>query len=244
MRVFKLCIVALISLTIFSCNSNKYGGKKKLTNQLDSISYAIGLDMGLRTKANFNEIDNDFFVQGYISGVDSTNILIHPKELNLILRTYFQEKKRKKDLAKAEESKRKLEKEFGKYKKENEDFLEKNKSLKGIHITDSGLQYLILKAGTGEKPNANSKIKVNFKGSLIDGSVFQSTYIKNVPYTTELNILMKGWIEGIPLMKVGSKYKFFIPQELGYGAKVSSSSKIKPFSTLIFEVELLEIIKK
>ena len=243
MRVFKLCIVALISLTIFSCNS-KLGGKKKLTNQLDSVSYAIGLDMGLRTRANFNEIDNDFFIQGYISGVDSTGILIHPKELNLILRTYFQEKKKKEELAKAEETKRKLEKEYAQYKKECEDFLEKNKSLKGIHITKSGLQYLVLKEGKGEKPNADSKIKVNFKGSLIDGSIFQSTYIKNVPYTTELNKLMKGWIEGLQLMKVGSKYKFFIPQELGYGAKVSSSSKIKPFSTLIFEVELLEIIKK
>ncbi len=127
-------------------------------------------------------------------------------------------------------------------KKEGIAFLEKNKSEKGVKVTESGLQYIVLKEGRGEKPIATSRVKVHYHGTLIDGTVFESTVEKNTPAEFGVNEVIKGWIEGLQLMKEGAKYKFFIPQELAYGAN-PRPGKIKPFMPLIFELELLEIKK-
>ena len=122
-------------------------------------------------------------------------------------------------------------------------FLEVNRSKEGVQTTDSGLQYIVLKEGSGDKPKAISKVKVHYHGTSLDGTVFDSSVDKGVPSEFFVNQVIKGWTEGLQLMSVGSKYKFFIPQELAYGAFPHQGSPIKPFSALIFEVELLEIIK-
>jgi len=122
--------------------------------------------------------------------------------------------------------------------------LEDNKSKAGVKTTESGLQYIVVKEGKGEKPLATSKVKVHYHGTLIDGTVFDSSIEKNKPAEFGVNRVIKGWTEGLQLMTVGSKYKFMIPQELAYGAFPRKGGKIKPFATLIFDVELLEIVKK
>ena len=130
---------------------------------------------------------------------------------------------------------------FGKAKEENEAFLAENKLKEGVITTESGLQYEVLKEGKGAKPTAEDKVKVHYHGTLIDGTVFDSSVERGEPITFGLNQVIPGWTEGLQLMTVGSKYRFYIPQELGYGNR--QAGKIPPYSTLIFEVELLGIEK-
>ena len=129
---------------------------------------------------------------------------------------------------------------FGETKEQGEKFLEENKLRDGVKTTESGLQYEVLKQGKGPKPSATSTVKVHYEGTLIDGTVFDSSYQRGEPIEFPLNGVIKGWTEGLQLMPVGSKYKLFIPYELGYGERGAGQS-IPPFATLIFTVELLEI---
>jgi FKBP-type peptidyl-prolyl cis-trans isomerase FkpA len=123
---------------------------------------------------------------------------------------------------------------------EGKAFLEKNKTAAGVVTTASGLQYKVLRAGSGPKPSADAVVKVNYKGSLLDGKVFDSSYDRNEPVEFPLNQVVPGWSEGVGLMNVGSKYQFWIPSDLAYG-EAGSPPVIGPNATLVFEVELLEI---
>lgn len=130
---------------------------------------------------------------------------------------------------------------YGANKEAGERFLAENALKDGIKVTDSGLQYEVLKMGKGKKPTALDKVKVHYHGTLIDGTVFDSSVDRGEPITFGLSQVIAGWTEGLQLMPVGSKFRFYIPQELGYGAR--EAGKIPPYSTLIFEVELLGIEK-
>ena len=130
---------------------------------------------------------------------------------------------------------------FGAAKLEGEEFLEANKAKEGIFVTESGLQYEVIKMGKGKKPAITDRVKVHYHGTLIDGTVFDSSVERGEPATFGLNQVIAGWTEGLQLMPVGSKFKFYIPQELGYGERQAGS--IPPYSVLIFEVELLKIEK-
>lgn len=130
---------------------------------------------------------------------------------------------------------------FGDNKSKGEQFLAENALKDGVKVTDTGLQYEVLRMGKGAKPAATSTVKVHYEGTLIDGTVFDSSIQRGEPIEFPLNGVIKGWTEGLQLMPVGSKFRFYIPQELGYGAQ--SAGSIPPYSTLIFEVELLGITK-
>ena len=130
---------------------------------------------------------------------------------------------------------------YGNVKEDGEKFLTENALKEGVKVTESGLQYEVLKMGKGKKPSATDKVKVHYHGTLIDGTVFDSSVERGEPTSFGLNQVIKGWTEGLQLMPVGSKFRFYIPQELGYGAQAAGS--IPPYSTLIFEVELLGIEK-
>lgn len=130
---------------------------------------------------------------------------------------------------------------YGTVKEEGEKFLAENGLKEGVITTESGLQYEVIKMGKGKKPSATDRVKVHYHGTLIDGTVFDSSVERGEPITFGLNQVIKGWTEGVQLMPVGSKFRFYIPQELGYGAQ--QAGNIPPYSTLIFDVELLEIEK-
>ena len=130
---------------------------------------------------------------------------------------------------------------YGTVKEDGEKFLAENALKEGVTTTESGLQYEVIKMGRGKKPAATDKVKVHYHGTLIDGTVFDSSVERGEPTSFGLNQVIKGWTEGLQLMPVGSKFRFYIPQELGYGAQAAGS--IPPYSTLIFEVELLGIEK-
>ncbi|WGH76570.1 FKBP-type peptidyl-prolyl cis-trans isomerase [Tenacibaculum tangerinum] len=242
MKLTNILAATVVGLSIVSCTNGQFKEKSSLASEVDSVSYAIGLDMATKIKANFDEMDQDLFVQGFKNGMDSTNLLIEAKDVNTILRTFFQKKQEEKMKQMQEEQAKKAEAEFGDNKKAGEEFLAENKTKDGVKTTESGLQYLVLKEGEGETPKATSRVKVHYHGTLTDGTVFDSSVDRGEPAEFGVGQVIKGWTEGLQLMKPGAKYKFFIPQELAYGAQ-QRGQHIKPFSTLVFEVELLDIIE-
>ena len=137
---------------------------------------------------------------------------------------------------------RATEAQFAENKAAGEKFLAENAKKEGVKTTSSGLQYKIIKEGNGAVPTDSSKVKVNYKGTLIDGTEFDSSYKRNEPATFRANQVIKGWTEALTMMPVGSKWELYIPYDLAYGSR-ETGSQIKPFSTLIFEVELLGIEK-
>ncbi|WOD44143.1 FKBP-type peptidyl-prolyl cis-trans isomerase [Hwangdonia lutea] len=242
MKTIKILSIALVATTLFSCNNNGLTNKP-LKTQVDSVSYAIGMDVARNVNTSASEIDRDIFIQGFINTLDSTATLIEEDKAREIINNYFrskQEENRKKQQA---EALKKAEEQYNDVKVASENFLEENKAKEGVKTTASGLQYIVLKEGNGEKPEEASKVKVHYHGTTIDGEVFDSSVDRGTPSEFFVNQVIKGWTEGLQLMPVGSKYKFFIPQELAYGAFPRQGGKIKPFDALIFEVELLEIVK-
>ena len=242
MKVIKLLFVCGTIISLVSCNGQGVT-KKALKTELDSVSYALGLDMGTKVKANFEDINKELFVQGFHNGVDSTDMKISPEVINNVLNKFFQKRQEEAMKKQQEEAAKKVEAEFADIKAEGEKFIETNKTAEGVQTTDSGLQYIVLKEGSGEKPTETSRVKVHYHGTLIDGTVFDSSVERGEPAEFGVNQVIKGWTEGLQLMPVGSKYKFFIPQDLAYGAFPRQGGAIKPFMPLIFEVELLEIVK-
>ena len=242
MKVIKFLFLGAIVISLASCN-NQASTLKSLDSEIDSVSYALGLDMGLKIKMNFEDINQNAYVQGMKNGIDSTNMLLDSQNLNMVINAYFQKLQQEKMKEQQEAAAKKAETDFADAKAEGEKFLEENKSKDGVVTTDSGLQYIVMKEGSGEKPVATSKVKVHYHGMLIDGTVFDSSVDRGTPSEFFANQVIKGWTEGLQLMPVGSKFKFFIPQDLGYGATPRAGGKIKPFDVLVFEVELLEIVQ-
>ncbi|GGZ91646.1 FKBP-type peptidyl-prolyl cis-trans isomerase [Algibacter mikhailovii] len=232
MRIMKFLSLVTLVLLVVSCNKNGVT-KKPLKTELDSVSYAIGLDVARNVKNSFDEFDSDLFIQGFINASDSSDVLLEQADAQKVVQAYFQKKQKKM----AEEAQAQGEAN----RVEGVAFLEANKSKEGVQTTESGLQYIVLKEGSGEKPTTTSKVKVHYHGTLLDGTVFDSSVDRGEPAEFGVTQVIKGWTEGLQLMPLGSKYKFFIPQELAYGANPRPGGAIKPYATLIFDVELLEI---
>lgn len=243
MKISKILGVAVIALAVTSCNNNSISSKAKLENEIDSVSYAFGVNMSKQFKLNFKEIDREVFTQGLVNGLDSTNLLINDKEALTVLQTFFQKKQQEKIKEQRAKALKQAEVKFKDVKEAGEKFLAENKSKKGVKTTASGLQYKVLKEGAGDLVKPTDRIKIHYHGTTVDGKVFDSTIKRNTPYESRANQFIKGFNEGLALMKVGSKYKFFIPQEIAYGPQ-QRGELIKPLSALVFEVEVLEIKKQ
>ncbi|WP_349291587.1 FKBP-type peptidyl-prolyl cis-trans isomerase [Hyunsoonleella aestuarii] len=239
MKAIKLLSIVLVATIFVSCNK-KAVTKDALKTEIDSVSYAIGMDVGRNVQMSFDEINNDLFMEGYLNTLDSADVLIDKTLAQGLVKSYFQKNREKIMKKQQEAAARKAEAEHAEGKLASETFLEENSTKEGVETTASGLQYIVLKEGEGEKPTATSRVKVHYHGTLIDGTVFDSSVDRGEPSTFGVGQVIKGWTEGLQLMNVGSKYKFFIPQDLAYGA-TPRGGKIKPFDALIFEVELLEI---
>ena len=188
------------------------------------------INMQLFGNDSIQSLSKDNFLAGFIAAVKN-GAVVSVEDARTFVETHTEAIK-----AKALEAK------YGENKAAGEKFLAENKTKEGVITTESGLQYKIIKAGKGEIPTKESSVKVNYKGTLIDGTEFDSSYKRNAPATFRADQVIKGWTEALTMMPVGSKWELYIPQELAYGAR--ETGDIKPFSTLIFEVELLEIEKK
>lgn len=241
MKLIKFSSLALIAFVIFSCNKNGIS-KKSLNTEIDSVSYALGVDIATKVNTNFTEVDTDLLVQGFLNSVDSSNVLIESDKIEGVLASFFQKKQAETMKKQQEAAAAQAEIEFAEVKTAGEAFIEENKTKEGVQVTESGLQYIVLKEGDGEKPAATNTVKVHYHGTLIDGTVFDSSVDRGEPAQFGVSQVIPGWIEGLQLMSVGSKFKFFIPQNLAYGATPRPGGPIKPFAPLVFEVELLEIV--
>ena len=244
MKIIKVLSIVLVATLMSSCNKKSGVTNKSLVTEIDSVSYALGINIGTSVKSSFGEdVDNELLIQGYTNAIDSSDILIENGKVEAILRSYITKKQAADQAKLKEEAQKKAEAQYADVKVAGEKFLEENMTKEGVEITESGLQYMVIKEGTGEKPTAASKVKVHYHGTLIDGTVFDSSVDRGEPTEFGVGQVIPGWKEGLQLMSVGSKYKFFIPQDIGYGAFPRQGGVIKPFAALVFDVELLEIVK-
>jgi FKBP-type peptidyl-prolyl cis-trans isomerase len=232
MKKILFVVIAGLIFTTAGCGQDSGVKKVELKNLTDSASYAIGADIARTFKRQNIEINKDALIQGFAEYSDG-NGSINEETVNAIL-TKFQQKMREEQQAKAN-------KEAEENLKKGNEFLEKNKKEKGVKVTPSGLQYKVIKMGKGPKPKLTDKVKVNYKGTLIDGTVFDSSYDRGQPAVFPVNGVIKGWQEAIPMMPVGSKWTLYIPANLAYGER--APKQIGPNQVLIFEVELLGIEK-
>lgn len=238
-------LVLSAAMVLFACGEKEESSKDvALNNQVDSVSYSLGLNMAVNIKRDFQEGNLDAFIKGYYDGFDSNSVKLIPEDqIQNIISPYFQKKQMEAQMKQQQEMQKQAEEQYGSVKEEGVKFLEENQKREGVVTTPSGLQYEVLKEGSGDNPTATSVVTVHYHGTTPSGEVFDSSVDRGEPATFGLNQVIAGWTEGLQYMKPGAKYKFFIPQELAYGANAPGGGQgpIKPFMPLVFEVELLEI---
>ena len=196
-----------------------------LTTDKDRFSYGLGMMIGERVLKQYGEVDYQILLQGIIDQHQGTDTLMDMSEAGRVL----------------SESQQKMnEQKFSDVKYKGEAFLASNAKLEGVTVTESGLQYSVITEADGAKPKATDKVTVHYRGTLLDGTEFDSSYSRGEPATFALNQVIPGWTEGVQLMSIGNKFKFVIPYQLAYGERGAGNS-IGAFEALIFEVELLKI---
>ena len=227
-----LMVLMVLGLSSATLATVEHEAKGELKTPSEELSYVFGTDIGMSLKRLEREIDLPAFFRGVEDSFNDKDLLITPEKAAKVKEEFIKEQR--------EAQARKM-KELGeKNSKEGEAFLAKNKKKKGVITTDSGLQYMVLNKGKGPKPTAADIVSVNYRGTLIDGTEFDSSYKRGEPVTFPVKGVIAGWTEALLLMNVGSKYKLFLPPNLGYG-EWGSGQLIGPEATLIFEVELLDI---
>ncbi|HLP06215.1 MAG TPA: FKBP-type peptidyl-prolyl cis-trans isomerase [Paludibacter sp.] len=232
----KKTILILLAVSFVIAGANAKDKKKKdqpapvkvFSNNVDSMSYALGMNVGADFAKNLKGIpggkyNTDLIVKGFSTAMKGDSTLMTAEFAAKYFQGYIASAQAKDMDAK---------------KADGEKFLAENKTKPGVHTTASGLQYEILTPAEGPKPQATDSVKVHYQGTLLDGTKFDSSIDRGQPITFPLNQVIPGWTEGVQLMSVGSKYKFYVPYNLGYGEK-GAQGAIPPYATLVFEVELL-----
>lgn len=230
MKILKSLALGFIGISILlsSCNQSKIEADVK--TEIDSMSYALGINMAARFKqGDIDDINIMAFAKGFQESYEEKEGTMTNEKAIEFLNKYF---------AKVNEIKTKEAMEEG------QKFLEENAKKEGVIVDETGLQYKVIQEGTGPMPTPEDFVKVHYRGTLIDGTEFDSSLEKSEPAQFKLNRVIRGWTIGLQKMKVGSKYVFYIPSDLAYGPRPPAGGKIKPHSVLVFEVELLEIVKE
>lgn len=198
-----------------------------MSQDIQAVSYCIGLSVAdSLLQQDLGGIDPTVMAEAISDVFQGKTMKYSPDQANEIIQNYVQEIAASK---------------FEVYKKEGEEFLAANAKKEGVTTTASGLQYEVVELGTGTKPTSTDTVNVHYHGTLIDGTVFDSSVTRGIPATFGVHQVIKGWTEALQLMPVGSKYRLYIPEDLAYGAHPHPGGAIKPFMTLIFDVELLGI---
>jgi FKBP-type peptidyl-prolyl cis-trans isomerase FklB len=243
----KLILVSIVAAAICTVTTSAYAQKKSkkdkndkqvsnlpaLTNNIDTVSYLIGNDISRSFKSNGIDLNYELLYRGIQDAEKGADTLISKEKTQAVLMAFQQEMTKKRKQKEAQAS------------SENEAkgmaFLNENKKKEGVVELPSGLQYTVIKEGSGDSPKPEDMVTVNYTGTLLDGTVFDATSQHGEPAKFAVNGVIPGWTEGLQLMKPGAKYKFFIPADLAYGEQ--KTGPIPAGSTLIFEVELLSVEK-
>ena len=200
--------------------------KPQLKDNKDKVSYSFGLNVGFTFKKQNIDMNTDVFMAGFKDAMTGKDPALNEQQVREVMSAFEKDMEQKQQAAGQKNT------------TDGEKYLADNKNKPGVKTTASGLQYKVLKEGTGAAPKETDTVTVNYRGTLIDGTEFDSSYKRGEPATFPLNRVIKGWTEGLQLMKVGAKYQFVIPPGIAYGER--AAGQITPNSTLIFEVELLD----
>jgi FKBP-type peptidyl-prolyl cis-trans isomerase len=217
----------ILAVVTFSMNT----WATELNTDEQKLGYIIGMDIGKSLREQGTEVDLDSLIEAIRSTYKGEDLAMTAEEAAAVRQTYVTKKQAEQQQATEVAGESNL--------AEGQKFLAENKVKEGVQTTASGLQYKVITVGDGAKPVATDTVKVHYRGTLLDGTEFDSSYARNEPISFGLNRVIAGWTEGVALMPIGSKFMFFIPPELAYGA--GGGGPIPPNSTLIFEVELLDI---
>lgn len=213
-------------LIIMLCTLSLSVWAQKSKPSMDSVSYSLGVLVGQNLKnQGFNKLDAGSLTNGLQDAIGGKQLAISAEQAGKIVNEYLEKASKAQSGPTIEEGKK---------------FLAENSKKPGVVTLPSGLQYMVMKEGTGPKPKATDRVTTHYTGTLLNGEVFDSSVERGQPATFPVNGVIKGWTEALQLMNVGSKWKLFIPYDLAYGER-GAGGQIKPFATLIFEVELLEI---
>ena len=219
-------IIAISSLLLFIACKSEAAKEVVLNNELDSVSYSLGVNIGENMQSQFEDINIDNFLIGLKQVInDKTEPKINGEQALMIIQNYFAKKQSAMSESKIEEGKK---------------FLDENSKKEGVITLASGLQYKVINEGTGPKPKLEDKVTTHYHGTLLDGTVFDSSVDRGEPASFPVGGVIKGWTEALQLMSVGSKWKLYVPYNLAYGER-GAGQQIGPYSTLIFEVELISI---
>lgn len=225
MKIKKWILLLVGATVIFSSCGQTTTKDVKLSTEIDSVSYSVGADFGSNLKsANLSELNYDAFINGLRDRMEENDLKVDEQKIRPTIQRYITK-------VREEQAQKNLE--------EGRAFLEENKKKEGVKTTESGLQYEVIEEGTGKSPAETSVVRCNYEGTLIDGTVFDSSFERGDTAEFALNRVIPGWKEGLQLMKEGAKYKFYIPTELGYGQRPPRG--IEPNMPLIFTVELYEV---
>ena len=231
MRIITSCLLLFVLVVVNQAVAEEQKNVELKTDN-QKLSYALGMDLGAYFKNLGEDLDLSVLFQGVTDSYKGNKPLLTAEEAAEV-QQMFAQKQQEERLKKSLEM-------ITKNKKAAEDFLKENGTKEGVKTTESGLQYMVIKPGDGKQPKAEDVVKVHYKGTLMDGTEFDSSYTRNEPVEFPLNQVIPGWTEALQLMKVGSKYQIFLPPKLAYGDR-GAPPVIEPGSMLIFEVELLDI---
>lgn len=220
---FKVCVLSALLLTLAACEKKEsMSTEANLATEDDRFSYGLGMLVGERVLKQYGDVNYDLVLAGMkAQHQDQTTLEEAGEAINA-------------------QMEKKFETESAGNRKRGEDYLNENAAKEGVKVTESGLQYSVITEGDGAKPKPTDNVTVHYRGTLIDGTEFDSSYSRGEPTSFVLNQVIPGWTEGLQLMGIGSKYRFVIPFNLGYGER-GAGGQIGPFETLVFEVELIEI---
>ena len=220
-------IIFLSSLILFiACKTEKTNKTANLITELDSVSYSLGVNIGENIKTQFEDINLDNFEAGIKDVLEKdVEAKISDNQAQAIIQSYFSKKQQKQSESVIEEG---------------INFLRENGKREGVTTLASGLQYQVINDGTGPKPTIEDNVTTHYHGTLIDGTVFDSSVDRGEPASFPVGGVIKGWTEALQLMAVGSKWKLYVPYDLAYGER-GAGPQIGPYSTLIFDVELISI---
>ncbi|KUO62838.1 peptidylprolyl isomerase [bacterium BRH_c32] len=233
MKFFKIFVVVFLATITLNAQTKKEQ-KMKLVSEQDSISYSIGQSIGKNLSDPNFDLNYEAVIEGIQDAMVNHTSIMSEEEMNKVM-TAFNNKIMSKRNAVVNEMKEKN-------SALSQAFLEANKQKEGVKVLPDGLQYKVINSGAGASPSATDKVKVHYKGSLITGEEFDSSYKRGEPTEFGVNQVIKGWTEVLQLMKVGDKWEVYIPSELAYGEN-GAGQMIGPNAALIFEIELLDIVK-
>lgn len=227
--------LAISGLFLFSaCETENYSPNADLSSKADSVSYSIGYLQGSgMAQEGLTDIDMKNFIAGFQKALAEEEAEMDMMAMQQTIQNYLMEVQQRQEMERSEQAEGQ--------RAEGQAFLEENAEREDVMVTESGLQYRVIEEGTGERPEATDQVEVHYRGTLITGEEFDSSYSRDQTATFPLNQVIAGWTEGLQLMREGATYEFFIPSELAYGTNPPPGSIILPGSVLIFEVELIDI---